>query len=188
MTTYAYNPHTGELIQSLVIADWMGTTTVEPPAHDSATESCIWDGDAWEVRAATQTPIEDRRAVRWGQVKAERKRRTEGGVLVVTHWFQTDSDSRIQFLRLDQKASAALAAGGQPTDMLTVAGQDIYWKTYDNGLVPMTVALAQGIALAVEVLDAMAFARGEQLRAQIEVSDNPESIDITTGWPGIYGD
>lgn len=146
----------------------------------------------WEAaREAADTPADpptlaERRAAAWEKVKAERKRRTDGGVLVNTHWFQTDPDSRIQFLRLDQKASTALAAGGQPTDMLTVAGQDIYWKSYDNGLVPMTVALAQGIALAIEVLDALAFARGEQLRAQIEVSNDPESIDITTGWPPIY--
>jgi hypothetical protein len=48
------------------------------------------------------------------------------------------------------------------------------------------VALAQGIAAAIEVLDALAFARGEQLRAQIEASDDPASIDITVGWPEIY--
>ncbi len=131
--------------------------------------------------------LAERRAVRWEQAKIERKRRTDGGVLVNTHWFQTDSDSRIQFLRLDQKASAALAAGGQPTDLLQVAGQPIYWKTYDNGLVPMTVSLAQGIAVGIEVLDALAFARGEQLRAQIEVSEDPESIDITAGWPPVFG-
>ena len=151
-----------------------------------------WNGAGFDLEAIPVDPapepptLAERRAIRWDQVKAERKRRTEGGVFVSTHWFQTDSDSRIQFLRLDQKATNALAAGGQPTDLLTVAGQDIYWKTYDNGLVPMTVALAQGIALAVEVLDAMAFARGEQLRAQIEVSEDPESIDITAGWPSTY--
>lgn len=156
---------------------------VAVPGHDSEQPAEIVAG---VIDWPAPVPIETRRAAVWEQVKAERKRRTEGGVLVVTHWFQTDPDSRIQFLRLDQKASAALAAGGQPTDMLTVAGQGIHWKTYDNGLVPMTVALAQGIALAVEVLDALAFARGEQLRAQIEVSSNPESIDITTGWPPIF--
>lgn len=168
------------------IAD--GMTIPLPPQESEGFKYAAWLDAGNTPEPAPQDSIESRRVAVWAQVKVERKRRTEGGVLVNTHWFQTDPDSRIQFLRLDQKASAALVAGGQSTDMLTVAGQDIYWKTYDNGLVPMTVALAQGIALAVEVLDALAFARGEQLRAQIEVSDNPESIDITTGWPGIYGD
>lgn len=135
---------------------------------------------------ATPAPIADRRAAVWERVKAERGRRQVGGVQVATHWFQTDQNSRIQLMRLDMKASAALAAGGTSTDVLTVAGQPLAWKTWENGLVPMTVALAQGIAGAVEVLDALAFARGEVLRAQIEASSDPESIDITTGWPAIY--
>lgn len=164
----------------------------DPSTQVAEPNGCTYNADldrwetAWTVRPKTAAEVESARAAVWGQVKAERKRRTEGGVMVNTHWFQTDSDSRIQLLRMDQKAAAALAAGGQPTDMLTVAGQSIYWKTYDNGLVPMTIALAQGIAAAIEVLDALAFARGEQLRVQIEASTAPESIDITAGWPAIY--
>lgn len=130
--------------------------------------------------------IENRRAAVWDRVKAERTRRQSGGVLVSGHWFQTDQNSRIQLMRLDMKASAALAGGGASTDVLTVAGQPLQWKTWENGLVPMTVALAQGIASAVEILDALAFGRGEVLRQQIEASITPESIDITTGWPIIF--
>lgn len=146
----------------------------------------------WEALGNTpdpipEIPVEDRRAEVWEKVKAERTRRKDGGVQVGGHWFQSDSDSRIQLLRLDQKATAALAAGGSSTDVLTIMGQPLYWKTTDNGLVPMTVALAQGIATAIEVLDALAFSRGEVLRAQIDTSQDPESIDITTGWPAIYG-
>lgn len=131
--------------------------------------------------------IEARRAAAWAAVKAERSRRKDGGVQVSGHWFQTDSDSRIQLMRLDSKAVALLAGGGAPTDVLTVMGQPIPWKTTENGLVPMTAALAQNIVLAVEVLDAMAFGRAEVLRQQIEASESPELIDISTGWPVVYG-
>jgi len=132
-------------------------------------------------------PVATRRAVAWATVKAERTQRKDGGVQVAGHWFQTDSDSRIQLMRLDSKAAARLAGGGAPTDILTVAGQPIYWKTTENGLVPMTAELAQNIALAAEVLDALAFARAETLRQQIEASSNPELIDTSTGWPVVYG-
>lgn len=149
--------------------------------------------ELWEARRLvvdappTAATLEQRRAACWEAVKEERSRRKDGGVQAGGHWFQTDSDSRIQLMRLDSKATAAIAAGGLPTDVLTVAGQPIYWKTTDNGLVPMTVALAQGVVSAVEVLDALAFARAETLRAQIMASNNPESINITTGWPAVYG-
>ena len=52
----------------------------------------------------------------------------------------------------------------------------------------MTADLAQSIVEAIKMLDAQAFARAETLRAQIEASEDPESIDITSGWPVIYGE
>jgi hypothetical protein len=152
-------------------------------------EHNISTGETVELPDLPQTPVPlaDRRAAVFERVKAERTRRQVGGVQVSGHWFQTDQNSRIQLMRLDMKASAALAGGGTSTDVLTVAGQPLQWKTWENGLVPMTVALAQGIASAVEILDALAFGRGEVLRQQIDASTNPEAIDITTGWPPIFG-
>lgn len=144
-------------------------------------------GLSWtEVQEMPATPLQERRDRVWARVKMERAKRQDGGVLVSGHWFQSDQTSRIQLMRLDSKAFAVLAGGGAVGDQLTVAGQPLQWKTWENGLVPMTVGLAQTIASAVEILDAMAFTRGEVLRAQITASADPESIDITTGWPAIY--
>lgn len=131
--------------------------------------------------------LADRRDAVWERIKAERTRRENGGVTAGGHWFQTDSDSRIKMLRLESKAVAALAAGGAATDVLTVAGQPINWKTTENGLVPMTVSLAQGIMTGIEVLDALAYTNAEVLRAQVMASAEPEAINITTGWPLVYG-
>lgn len=143
--------------------------------------------EAQAIEIANPPPtLEERREAVWEAVKSERKSRVNGGVQVGDHWFHTDVDSRVQHMRLDAKAAALLAGGGAAGDMLTVAGQPIYWKTLSNGLVPMTAGLAQTIVAAIEVLDAQAFARAEALRSQIEVSENPESIDITTGWPSTY--
>lgn len=145
--------------------------------------------DAWEVeRAKADAPptLEARRQVRWEQVKAERSRREYGGVRASGHWFQTDAESQIKLLRLDQKADAVLAAGGDVADVLTILGQPVAWKTYDNGVVPMTAGLAKEIAMAIEVQSALAYVRGQALYAEIMASESPESIDITTGWPAIY--
>lgn len=140
-----------------------------------------------ELEALFPAPtLEDRRATVWESIKAERSRRESGGVQVAGHWFQTDADSRIKFLRLGMKASEALFSGGTSGTVLQVAGQDVYWKTTENGLVPMTVDLAQGIVVAVEVLDALAYAHAELLRAQVLESLVPEEIDIESGWPAIY--
>lgn len=146
----------------------------------------IWNGPAWQAPEPPPS-LDQRRVTVWEQIKAERSRRENGGVLAGGHWFQTDSDSRIKVLRLEAKAVAALAAGGAAGDVLTVAGQPIYWKTTENGLVPMTVSLAQEIMTGIEVLDALAYTRAEVLRAQVMASADPEAIDLTTGWPPVYG-
>lgn len=151
-----------------------------------------WVEGAWAFEDVPVLPgpepltLEQRRTSVWQQVKAERTRRVNGGAQAAGHWFHSDVDSRVQHMRLDTKASELLAAGGAAGDMLTVAGQPIYWKTLSNGLVPMTAGLAQSIVVAIEVLDALAFARAEALRAQVEASEDPEAIDITTGWPAVY--
>jgi len=56
MTLYAYSPVTGELINTAVVADWMGTTDVPAPDFDPVTAGCFWRGDHWEVEQA-QPPV-----------------------------------------------------------------------------------------------------------------------------------
>lgn len=143
--------------------------------------------EAQAIELANPAPsLEQRREAVWEAVKSERKSRVSGGVLVSGHWYHTDVDSRVQHMRLADKAAALLAGGGVGADVLQVAGQPIAWKTLANDLVPMTAALAVAIVDAIEVLDALAFARAETLCAQIEASEDPESIDITSGWPAVY--
>lgn len=163
-----------------------GTVFPVPPVERFGRDYQRWLNAGNTPEPAPQPTIEERRASVWSHVKAERTRRVNGGAQVAGHWYHTDVDSRVQHMRLDAKAAALLAGGGAAVDMLTVAGQPIYWKTLSNGLVPMTAGLAQTIVAAIEVLDALAFARAETLRAQIEASEDPESIDITSGWPAIY--
>ena len=143
----------------------------------------ITEQEAMDLRRPS---LSKRRATRWERVKAERKNRVTGGVLVAGHWYHTDVDSRVQHMRLADKAATLLAGGGTGEDVLQVAGQPIAWKTLANDMVPMTAALAVAIVEAIEVLDALAFARAEAQRAQIEASDDPESIDINSGWPAVY--
>lgn len=148
--------------------------------------------DAWETAkqvldAPPPVPtLAERRAALWEAIKAERTHRVNGGVQVGDHWYHSDMGSRVQHMRLADKAATLLAGGGTGEDVLQLAGQPIAWKTLANDLVPMTAALAVAIVEAIEVLDALAFARAETLRAQIEASEDPESIDINSGWPAVY--
>lgn len=70
MTKYAYSPNTGEIILTDKIADWMGTTEIEPPAFDKATQSCFFENGAWVVKTAEPEPTPVPEAVSKAQGKA----------------------------------------------------------------------------------------------------------------------
>jgi ribosome modulation factor len=114
----------------------------------------------------------------WERIKAERDRRThEGGyqaaVAGVSKWFHSDPFSRTQQLGLLQ-AGASVPA--------------VQWKTMDGSFVTMSQAWAQAIFAAAVASDTALFAYAEQLRAQVEASADPESINILAGWPQVYGE
>lgn len=152
-----------------------------------------WNGTGFDLEAIPEDPepepltLTERRETRWTAVKAERSRREYGGVQVAGHWFQTDLESQIKHQSNLIDAKDILADGGTQADLLTIGGQPVGWKTFDNGVVPMTVGLAIGIAAAIKVQTALSYTRGQTLYAEIMASDNPESIDITAGWPPVYG-
>ena len=97
--------------------------------------------EAQAIELASPAPsLEMRREARWEAVKAERKSRVNGGVLVAGHWYHTDVDSRVQHMQLSRDADAIIAAGGSLSDQLSVGGNPVMWKTMANTFVPMTVS------------------------------------------------
>lgn len=133
---------------------------------------------AWEVaRAAADTPVAplslaERRALVWERVKVAREQRRQAGVLAAGHWFHSNDTSRIQQIGL------VLMGASIPV------GQT--WRTMDNGEVPLTQTLAAQIFQAVATSDAAHLQAAKNLRALVDASPEPESVDITAGWPEIY--
>lgn len=120
-----------------------------------------------------EAPLEERRAVAWERIKAERDRRKYLGVKVGANWFHSDDPSRIQQLALAMMG-AAIPAGLQ-------------WKTLTLSpppvFVTMTPALAAGIFQGTAASDAAVFAAAEAHRVAMEASASPESYDCSVGWP-----
>lgn len=134
--------------------------------------------DAWEaMRVTTDTPapqatLAARRARLWEDVKIAREHRRQAGVFVAGHWFHSNDTSRIQQIGL------VLMGAGIPAGLL--------WRTMDNGEVPMTQTLAGQIFQAVATSDALHFQAAKDLRALIEASSDPESVNLEQGWPASY--
>jgi len=111
------------------------------------------------------------RAAAWERIKALRGAVQAGGVQVGEKWYHTDTDSRVQQLAL-------LSLGEQLPE--------IQWKTMDNSFVALTPLIVQQIFAASIAREQAVFTRAEVLRAAVMASDDPDSIDITGGWPARF--
>jgi hypothetical protein len=159
-----------------------------------------WDSGTKELKYRDATPEEEAeiaaratasiavtQALVWEDIKRERDDvRTEGGVLVGSHWFHTDTASRIKWLGLKDSARDMLAAGGTTADVIYVNGGAVQWKTMSGAFVPVNVQLALDVVDATKVLDAKLFMAAETHRSLMLQAANPAAYDHSTGWPERY--
>lgn len=128
-----------------------------------------------ERDAAIAADISEKRAQKWEAIKAERDKRTHnGGYPAAGKWFHSDTFSRSQQLGLVMMG-ANIPAG-------------LMWKTMDGSFIEMTQAVANDVFVGASLQDAATFAYAESLKAQVEASDDPASIDIKSGWPLCFLD
>lgn len=111
------------------------------------------------------------RASRIVQIKAERDRRKFNGVFVSGKWIHTDTYSRTQWMGM------VMMGAGIPA---------IPWTTMDNTSITTSQALAGAVFQATAALDATLFAFAKGLIAAVNASNDPGSVDITTGWPATF--
>lgn len=104
-------------------------------------------------------------------IKQDRDRRKDGGVLVSGKWFHSDAGSRIQQLGL------LLMGANIPA---------IQWKTMDGSFVTMTQTLAGQIFQGAAALDMALFTNCETHLAGVRAASDPTTYDHSTGWPASY--
>lgn len=132
------------------------------------------DFEAWKARG--NVPAPSQRSARqqqvWERIKAHRDELKASGVRVGDHWFHSDVDSRIQQLALKELGSAI--------------PEGVPWKTMSGAFVPMTPELALQIFFASVASDVQIFSVAEAHRAAMQLVDDPETYDFSTGWPDKY--
>lgn len=108
----------------------------------------------------------------WDNIQLMREKVSAGGILVNGNWFHTDNESFTKYLSL------LIAGENIPSNIL--------WKTMDGTKVPMTHLLIKDIYTACIVFSNTVFNIAESIKEQMLKSENPESFDITVGWPTVY--
>jgi hypothetical protein len=122
----------------------------------------------------------------WSRIQQIRDAHYAGGVQVGEHWFHTDLDSKVLYLSLKDSGRDMLDAGGALTDVITVAGYPVLWKTMDGTMVPMTIQLGNDIVAAAKQLQAQVFAVAEGYHEALLESKAPAKMDFTSGWPPMF--
>lgn len=126
--------------------------------------------DKDDAIAASLIPI---RAARNAAIRAERDRRKFNGVLVSAKWIHTDTYSRTQWMGMVMMGASVPA---------------IEWATMDNTTITTSQTLAGAVFQGIAQLDAALFAYAKSLIDQVDVSSEPQNIDIMTGWPTTFGE
>ena len=111
------------------------------------------------------------RASKVTAIKAERDRRKFNGVFVSGKWIHTDTYSRTQWMGMVMMGASVPA---------------IEWTTMDGTSITTSQALAGAVFQATATLDATLFAYAKSLIDAVDASNDPASVDITTGWPATF--
>ena len=143
--------------------------TAEGQIPFTAEEEAAWDAKEAAILAAK--PAKDR-ADAWEAIKLIRDtKKLEGGYTTGGKWYHSDTFSRTQQLGLVMMGANVPA---------------VQWKTMDGSFVAMTQTLAGQIFASAAAQDSAMFTHAETLKAQVDASNDPASIDITVGWPAVY--
>lgn len=159
-------------------------TATAQPEFDPLTQTVIRDGCEkvdgewrykWRVDALTAEQIAVNlatlKASKVTAIKAERDRRKFNGVFASGKWIHTDTYSRTQWMGM------VMMGAGIPA---------IEWTTMDNTSITTSQALAGAVFQATATLDATLFGYAKGLIEAVNASNDPSSIDITTGWPATF--
>lgn len=127
----------------------------------------------WTSVAMTAAELNDLRGARIAEIKSIRDAKIHNdGYQVNGKWYHSDTTSRIQQLGLVMMG-ASMPGGLQ-------------WKTMDGSFVTMTPTLASQIFAAAAAKDQALFAYAETLIGQVMASNNPDAVNITSGWPAGF--
>jgi hypothetical protein len=140
------------------------------PADSSGNWTQTWVLTARSAPDAAQE-LQKVRKERWRAVRTLCDEKTRnGGIPLAGEWFPSSADARALILWV-------LAAN-------TNTGQRI--EKLDGGVTNLTVAKATDLLAAGATQSAALAAYADSLKTQIDAAADPDSIDITAGWPAVY--
>nr|AGU09957.1 protein of unknown function DUF4376 [uncultured organism] len=153
----------------------VGEAIIRKPAVHSENGWCLIDGNLVSAPPPSPPSLNERRAARRREAQDFRQLRITGGCETPLGRVQTDEGSQANILQALVRAQTALAIGE--------AGWEVRWIMANNVIQPHDAQQMTAMALAVGGWKTACFDASISIMAAIAVSDDPESVDITAGYP-----
>lgn len=125
----------------------------------------------------------------WERIKAFRDHRLDnGGYQAAGHWFNSDVRAKGEQSVLAGRADRIQLASGDMAAQYVIGGENVQWKTMDNGYVPMNATLALAIRESAETMTVKTYKAAATHQYLLNLCADPENYDFTSGWPPIFGE
>lgn len=150
------------------------------PLFETYTDPAVWSARLAELGTLPDelwtgelpTDVNQARLILMYRLNIIRSQKIVLDVAFMGHPFQNDATASQNL----SGVVAYVAAGGRLPD-------NFCWRSSDNIDVPMSSQTLLGLAGTLLAYRNACYTRSWELKAQLEASDDPKSIDITAGWP-----
>lgn len=145
------------------------------------TDTHKWNDEnhQWEIcPELIQKALENKRAELWETIKEKRINATRTGVEV------TLSDGKVRHFHTDQVARQEY--DGMGLTIILGSFEERQWKTIENDWIVLTLDNFKLLANAIKAKVDHDYRNAEILKAQIDKSDKPETVDLDQGWSEKY--
>lgn len=145
------------------------------------TENHRWNDDTkeWEIdNELVNANLAKKRAELWEAIKQKRLEATRTGVEV------TLADGRVRHFHTDQVARQEY--DGMGVTIILGAFEERQWKTIENDWITLTLDNFKALVNAIKKKIDHDYRNAEILKAQINKSEKPETVDLDQGWSKAY--
>ena len=172
MTAYFYSPHTGEQILTDDPADWMGSTTVAPPAYNPAIESCCFELGAWVIRQPIKASLSELKVAKNAEINTSRLTANFSRFPHAGKEFACDELSRSDIAGTN--GSMTLIGDFPP-------GWPGGWKAVDNTYIAITTRVEwESFYLSMCATGAANFTHAQELKATVDAATTAEEVAAIT--------
>ena len=145
------------------------------------TENHKWNDETkeWEIdNELVNANLAKKRAELWEIIKQKRIEATRTGVEV------TLADGRVRHFHTDQVARQEYDGMGVKVVLGTFKPRQ--WKTIENDWIEFNLDTFKALVSAIDTKIDQDYSNAEVLKAQIDKSKNPETVDLNQGWSKAY--